>query len=51
VFDLKCNFHLINCTYHKLPDTFRDLLGVDEAVAAAEVGYFYGAVSVSSESG
>lgn len=28
-----------------------DLHGVDEAVAAADVGYFYGAVSVGAESG
>lgn len=30
---------------------FTDLLGVNEAVATADVGYFYGAVSVGGESG
>lgn len=35
----------------KLVNTFADLLGVDEAVVRADVGYFYGAVSVGGESG
>jgi len=35
----------------RLVNTAVDLLGVNEAVATADVGYFDGAVSVGGESG
>lgn len=37
--------------YFKISCRFTHLLGVDEAVAAAHIGYFYGAVSVGGEGG
>lgn len=42
---------LISFTSVKLTKTFADLLGVNEAVATADIGYFYSAVSVGGESG
>lgn len=49
--DLKCTFNVFFTLSCKLSDAVEDLLWVNETVAAADIGYLYGAVPVGCKSG